>query len=190
MLTSDRPGFPIRLTQGVINRIKRVGWVKFLYNNNTNMVEVQVIGSAEVMITQDLAEILGFNQDRFPLKSGYIPSPALPEVPVRKHTFIANHPADVDRGRHMMLMYCDVLESVAVGDTLAPLLRKVDINGGFGTTIHRNYDQPRYLPIQKLNFESLEIHIKDGYGHPMPFESGTLIVTLHFRRVNTQYLLQ
>ena len=153
------------------------------------MIEVQVLGSADVMISQDLSDILGFSQSRLPLESGYLSVPALNPV-APKNSFAADHPADIESRRHMMLMYCDVLESVAVGDTLAPLLRTIGINGACGTTIHRNYDQPRYLPIQKLNFESLGIHIKDGYGHPMSVESGTLIVTLHFRRVNTQYLLQ
>ena len=86
-------------------------------------------------------------------------------------------------------IYCDILENVAVGDTLAPLLRTIDVEGERGTMIHRNFDQPRYLPVQKKNFDTLEILIKDGLGREVPFDKGTLIVTLHFRRANTPYFL-
>ena len=75
----------------------------------------------------------------------------------------------------------DVAEAKRVGDTKAPLLRIVDASGVIGENIHRNYNPPRYLPICKSNFDSIEMDIRTDEGEPVPFESGWLSVTLHFR---------
>ena len=178
------------ITSAAFNRVKNEGWIKLFYNTNSNMIEVEMLPAADVILTPDLNDILGFKRNSLALRAQHIlmrPDSSVMPGPLVK--FTANHVADVDSGRHMMYVYCDVLERVAVGDTLAPLLRIVDINGAFGTTIHRNYERPRYVPLQKLNFESLEIDIRDAFGEPVPFESGSLIVTLHFRRARSTYFL-
>ena len=95
----------------------------------------------------------------------------------------------IDGDRNVVYVYCDVVENVPVGDTVAPLLRIVNANGPFGTIINRTFERPRYIPIQKKNFGSLEIDIRDGFGRPIPFEFGTVIATLHFRRSTSPYLL-
>ena len=90
-------------------------------------------------------------------------------------------------GRQTVFVYCDILNRVPVGDTLAPLIRVVDVTDINVGMIHKIYDRPYYLPVQKLNFDSLEIDIRDSFGEIVPFESGTVIVTLHFRRVKHSY---
>ena len=88
-----------------------------------------------------------------------------------------------------MYVYCDVLECVPVGDTTAPLLRIVEIGGQKGEMVHIQYDQPRYVPLQKKEFDSIEIDIRDDLGEKISFDSGKLIVTLHFRRAKESYFL-
>ena len=88
-----------------------------------------------------------------------------------------------------MYIYCDVLECVPVGDTAAPLLRIVEVNGVAGEMLLIQYDPPRYVPLQKKVFDSIEIDIRDDAGGPIAFDSGKLIVTLHFRRAKDSYFL-
>jgi len=90
---------------------------------------------------------------------------------------------------HALYVYCDVLECVPVGDTLAPLLRIVEVSGSRDEMVHIQFDQPRYIPIQKKSFDSIEIDIRDDTGVPVPFDVGKLIVTLHIRRAKDTYFL-
>ena len=97
--------------------------------------------------------------------------------------------SDLEAGMHSMYVYCDLVEHVPVGDTAAPLLGIVDTEGKAGETIKKSFDRPRYIPLQKKTFDSLEIFISDAYGKPIPFENGTSTVTLHFRRAKDSYFL-
>ena len=89
---------------------------------------------------------------------------------------------DVEVMVHALYVYTDVVESILVGDTQAPLLRIVDASGSVGKNVHRLYNPAHYLPINKRSFDSIEIDIRTDTGVPVPFESGRLSLTLHFRR--------
>lgn len=89
-----------------------------------------------------------------------------------------------------LFVYCDVLEHVPVGDTLAPLLRCVVVHGTHDSEhVIERFVNPMYLPVQKKEFESLEINIRTDTGDPMPFVDGRSSVTLHFRRTSNPYFL-
>jgi len=96
---------------------------------------------------------------------------------------------DINRGRTALYVYCDILEYTFVGDTKVPLLRIVPAEGQNGETIHRVFEEPRYIPLQKKNFDSIEIDIRDDLGNQIPFESGKLVATLHFRQAQSPYFL-
>ena len=83
---------------------------------------------------------------------------------------------------HSLYVYCDVIESRVVGDVLAPLLRIVPVTGKHGETVMKSYHNAHYIPLQRRAFDSVEIDIRDSTGKKVPFERGTLNVTLHFRR--------
>jgi hypothetical protein len=137
------------------------------------------MAQTEVRMTADLINMLGFFKGDFPIENqGYdfeiVQAPRM---------------SIVDFERQTMFVYCDVVECVPVGDTSVPLLRVVDMESPFRSIVHKNFDRPRYIALRKTNFESLEIDIRDSIGRAIPFESGTVIVTLHFRRANSSYLL-
>jgi hypothetical protein len=160
-------------------RLLRDGWVKLTLQPNTNIVHMSLFPLGSISMTDTLIALLGFNKDDFPLESNL----------GRRESLAAERIGDVDFDRHTMYIYCDLLECVPVGDTSAPLLRTLDVPAVHGTTVHKHFNQPRYVPLRKTSFETVEIDIRDAYGIPMPFESGTVIVTLHFRRVTTSYFL-
>jgi hypothetical protein len=161
------------------SRPERDGFARFRYDANTNLVSVYAMAQCEVSMTEDLVNMLGFSKDDFPIEN----QQDIPEI------LQAPRLAIVDSERQTMFVYCDVVESVPVGDTSAPLLRVVDIDSPFRSIVHKSFDRPRYIALRKMNFQSLEIDIRDSIGRAIPFESGTVIVTLHFRRANSSYLL-
>jgi len=149
---------------------------KLCYAGNTRRVSVMFPRGGYIALSEELADILGFS-----VKLNHHPAPG--------GTVEGDRVSDVRGGMHGIYVYCDVLENVPVGDSLAPLLRIVDVEGRNGGTIHRTFVHPRYVPLQKKEFDSIEIDIRDDTGAPVPFESGKLVVTLHFKRVSNPYLI-
>ena len=76
-----------------------------------------------------------------------------------------------------------------MGDTLAPLLRIVDTSGKSGTVVHRYYDKTIYVPLQKKNFDTVELDIRSDLGEPIQFTGGKVCAVLHFRQAKTPYYL-
>ena len=97
---------------------------------------------------------------------------------------------DLANGLQAIYVYCDLLENVPVGDTEAPLLRIVSTNGKSGESVHHTFVVPRYLPLRLVEFDTVEIDIRDVFGKPVPFESGKVYVILHFRRATNPYFIR
>ena len=82
-----------------------------------------------------------------------------------------------------MFVYTDIIQPQFVGDTKAPLLRIIgitDIHHGKVQTI--TFHNVHYFPLANLSFDTVEILLKDHAGRNLPFASGTLTLTLHFKR--------
>ena len=96
---------------------------------------------------------------------------------------------DLQAGIHSLYVYCDALQFIHVGDIKAPLLRVVNSGGEAGDVVTRYYERPRYIPLQKKNFDAIQIVIRDDLGEKIQFENGKVLLTLHFRRAFNRYLL-
>lgn len=85
-----------------------------------------------------------------------------------------------------MLVYCDILEPQITGDSWSRLLRTLnttrDAAEYFGKPCSTEFAHLQYIPVQRKNFESIRIDIRDVSGKLMPFQYGTLTVKLHFKR--------
>lgn len=81
-----------------------------------------------------------------------------------------------------LYVYCDVTEPRVVGDSLVPLLRIVPVEGAHSNLVTRIYENVHYVRVQRKSFQTIEIYIRDRTGKKVPFERGTLNVTLHFRQ--------
>ena len=106
-----------------------------------------------------------------------------------KVTKKGDHTCDLQTGIHALYIYCDILQFTHVGNIKAPLLRVVDSGGEAGDVVTRYYDKPRYIPIQKKTFDTIQIIIRDDLGERILFESGKVLLTLHFRRTRNQHLI-
>jgi hypothetical protein len=152
-------------------------WPRFIYKNSNNSVDLELTPYSEISFSEDLRDIFG-------IKAHQLRNWTWERKLEQSVTNIV-----LEGGRHTLYIYCDILENVPVGDTLSPLLRTIDAEAPRGSMVHKNFDRPRYLPIQKKNFGSLEIDIRDGLGRSIPFERGAVIVTLHFKRAVSSYFL-
>ena len=96
---------------------------------------------------------------------------------------------DPNRGFNSLYVHCETAEAIPVGDIKVPPLRVVDAAENFGDLIHRLYTTPQYVPVSKKEFTTFEIDIRDDTGHPVPFEFGKVVATLHFRGRRNPYFL-
>lgn len=87
-----------------------------------------------------------------------------------------------------MYVYCDLADHQLVGDTVAPLLRIVNIdtfNSPYGTTLTVHFHDPHYVPVLKSAFDTVEIDLRDDKGRQLPFRFGNSCMKLHFRRATS-----
>lgn len=101
---------------------------------------------------------------------------------------IGDRPANLSNGLPSMLMfYCDICEPYMIGDVQSRLLRTVSLNIDdytYNGIKLKNFSPPMYIPLLFNAFQTIEIDIRDQHGKFIPFDFGTLTVTLHFKRID------
>lgn len=110
------------------------------------------------------------------------------EMP-RDRMVIADQPASLLRGiPDKLFVYCDICEPYITGDVQSPLLRIValEVRNDYAFASHQiKYFSPaQYVALRQTCFRTIEIDIRDQLGQNIPFEFGTLSVTLHFKRAD------
>ena len=110
------------------------------------------------------------------------------EVKIVKTT-VSPYVSDINSARSSIYVYCDIVQSQVVGDTIAKLLRSVPIEGGNGEAVTRTYNNIQYVPVQTKSFEDIQILLRDDTGLAIPFERGEVLMTLHFRWQNSSYFM-
>ena len=68
-----------------------------------------------------------------------------------------------------------------VGDVFVPSLRFVPVEGLDGQRINKSILRPQYIPVDKKVFETIDVNIRRDTGESALFESGKVMLTLHFR---------
>src|SRR5436190_8621392 len=152
-------------------------YVTFSYAKATQMVEIYPsLDVSQVELCTSLALVLGFDPNETDL------------ITNRKSI----RPADIYAALPShMYVYCDLAEPQFVGDTVAPLLKIVNIDTTtsrykYGANKMVHFIDPHYVPLMRTKFESVEIDLRDDTGQRMPFYFGTTCMKLHFRRVSAQ----
>lgn len=82
-----------------------------------------------------------------------------------------------------MYIYTNIIEPLDMNDQAVKLLKLVNTRGSAYKTTHEEFSLLTYLPVQKGKISMIEVLIADESGDPVPFQIGTLVLTLHFRRV-------
>jgi hypothetical protein len=78
-------------------------------------------------------------------------------------------------------VYCDLVEHVPVGDTLAPCLRTIPIFNQEGDFNVYRFENPHYLPLARTDFSTVEVEFADDMGRNIKFGGNYSFVKLHFR---------
>ncbi|XP_039305174.1 uncharacterized protein LOC120357765 [Solenopsis invicta] len=74
---------------------------------------------------------------------------------------------------------------ILAGDVQTPLLRTVPLESYvYGSVKYKSFATAKYIPLIHTALQTIEIDIRDEFGQPIPFEYGTLTVTLHFKRLD------
>jgi hypothetical protein len=151
----------------------------FYYRASARRIFFTLPAGMSIKFPPSLESILGLGTQQNPLVN----------IEKESMTVKADMACDLQAGIHALYVYCDLLQFTHVGDIKAPLLRVVNSGGEAGDVVTRYYERPRYVPLQKKNFDSIQIIIRDDLGEKIQFETGKVLLTLHFRRTRSQYLL-
>lgn len=100
-----------------------------------------------------------------------------------KVIYVSSRPPDLNAGLSALYVYCNLVQPRPVGDSMVPLLRTVPNRGYQGDTVAISLQPVHYLPVNQTYFDTVEVNIRDDTGELVPFESGRVIITLHFRSV-------
>jgi len=147
--------------------------VEFSYDDHTYKVHLQIaVKDSSIQFSPDLAYMLGFDES----------------VKYSKNAVSTRVPSRIAGTIRSMYIYCDILEHVAVGDTRAPLLRIVDNPRKTFGNVHQTMNPILYVPLQKKNFDTVEINIVTDTRVPVPYRSGKSFVVLEFRRAIHAFL--
>src|SRR5688572_14956928 len=152
---------------------------QFYYKSITRRMYITIAPGMRIEFSPTLESILGLTETQNPMCN----------KSKEKLLIKGDLACDLQTGIHALYAYCDILQFTNVGNIKAPLLRVVDSGGEAGDVITRYYEKPRYIPIQKKSFESIQIIIRDDLGEKILFENGKLLLTLHFRRTRNQYFI-
>ena len=96
----------------------------------------------------------------------------------------ARHKFDLFMGKKLMYVYSDIVSYSLVGDVSVPLLRACSLpEPSTNNTIHLAFPDIHYKRVQKSHFDTIDISINTEEGMLMPFQSGKVLITLHFRRM-------
>lgn len=151
----------------------------FYYKAISRRVYIDLAAGMSVKFPVQLESILGLGPSQNPLDN----------KSEENVSFRCELSCDLQAGIHALYIYCDVLQHTYVGDIKAPLLRVVNSGGEAGDVVTRYYERPRYVPLQKKSFDSIQIIIRDDLGEKIQFENGKVLLTLHFRRAHNRYLI-
>jgi hypothetical protein len=83
-----------------------------------------------------------------------------------------------------MYVYCDVVKPQHVGDTLAPLLNIVPVQGSPSQRVNYPMTQLEYLPVNRTFIDCISVEICDEYGKHVKFPDDVenVVCRLRFRR--------
>ena len=151
----------------------------FDYISHAKKIRITLIAGMYIEFPPELETILGLPSSQNPMGN----------ESTQTLSIEGDHSCDLQAGIHALYVYCDLLQFTHVGNIKAPLLRVVNSGGEAGDVVTRYYERPRYIPLQKKNFDSIQIIIRDDLGEKIHFENGKVLLTLHFRRAKNKYLI-
>ena len=82
-----------------------------------------------------------------------------------------------------MFVYLNIIEPVDMNNKFVTLLKVINTRGEMYKTTQEDFVQPMYMPVRKGSVSMMKVLLADENGDPIPFQMGTVVLTLHFRKV-------
>lgn len=96
---------------------------------------------------------------------------------------ISNYSCDITGGLTMLQIVAPgLINPVVIGNTSAPLLRLVGVKGKHGEIVEENFLNPQYRSLLSKNISQVHIEIRSLEGSLIPFEWGSSVCILNFRK--------
>lgn len=118
-------------------------------------------------------------QGRLAMQLGFPPMDDIINVPISPH--IGNTYLGIP---NQMFIYTDIIEPTFIGHEKANVLKIISTannNLSFGDICYKEYIHMHYMCVQKREFESISVDIRDYSGQLIPFSHGVLTLKLHFK---------
>ena len=175
---------PISITPGLYQDIDEIIKALMNYERRKNLQKIKYnfdpVTQKVFILSRSEKTQLNFNNSDIGYCFGFDPS----EILTDKKTYVSKSITNLNLYQNCYV-YTDIIQNQIVGDVKAPLLRVVPIKNGKFTYIH--YDKPHFFAINRSNIFTVEVNIRDDRGDFLSFESGTVTVTLLFRRKKAQF---
>jgi hypothetical protein len=81
-----------------------------------------------------------------------------------------------------MYIYLNIIKPIDMNDNPMKLLKLVNTEGEPFKTTQAEFSNLTYVPVEKGSHNMLQVYIKNDRGMFVPFMSGTVVLTLHFRK--------
>lgn len=94
---------------------------------------------------------------------------------------ISTTPGEINQVKRMFI-YLNILDGLHMNDSTSRILRVVNARGSPFKFTEQEFSNPMYLPVKRGRHDLLQVYIKDDNGDEIPFQSGTVLMILHFRR--------
>ena len=206
-----------QINSSIVRLEERKNSIRFHYNEVSKKISIEYdvdrivstkssLPKIMLKISKPLAELLGFEWKKRPEFKDMLARPDsgkpsfhdysgnrdprdqfIEMSPLQDTYYTGDRVCDLQRGFYSLFVYCDIVEDVVVGDVKAPLLRTVNIDGKDDKMVSRIYQTVQYVTVQRRQFDTIEIDIRDDTGRRVPFQRGKVIVTLHFRMRKPSY---
>jgi hypothetical protein len=141
--------------------------VKLSWDKTHNIVTLEAGGGAIIKFSSSLKRLLDFPERLGELASG---------------VWYSGSRGALNKDITALYVYCDIVRPRVVGDSRVSLLRPVPVTGAHGENVFFSFTNVHYLPLNINIFQTVELDIRDDTGQPVPFESGRVVCTLHFRK--------
>jgi hypothetical protein len=176
---------------------------KVEYNKETDRVHISEINKKLLISSYSKTSIfpmLGYENDIKTNRDNFYEQNPNPETEEREHVespsytlidyilvdgpgiFDASLPPKLSRINEIFV-YTDIIDTVLVGNTQAPMLGYFPVQSKWGFTSYLNFNPPYYVKVKENTIRTISIKLCDETGETIRFESGTVICRLNFRRI-------
>ncbi len=146
---------------------------KISYDYIKRRIQIKLDASCYLMLSPELAYVLGFGNFSEGLEFRGSSANQISQ---------AAFSPDIYNGIHSIYVYCDVVSSMIVGDTYAPLLKIIKRESSHDPVISANIARPTYIPLSSHSFSRIEINIRSSAGELINFGQGDTVCILHFKK--------